>query len=168
MTLAARAKELGLEAARAVGEDDLALDAEDFAQVARELFATHPLRVVRLWNATGYELAAALATPELARVTELHLSRNRLTDADVEALVHSENVGSVVRLELGFCGLSGRTAAIVAKADPRRFVMPPTPKLIPGDPVASASGLVARAPRSRPRARGLPCSPRSSGFAGSM
>lgn len=121
MKLAGRAKELGLKGVRATGEDDLALDADAFAAVAKELFATHPLRVVRLWKATGEALVAALATPELARAKELHLTRNRLTDADVEALVHSPHVGGIAKLELGFCGLSGRTGSALARADPRRF-----------------------------------------------
>jgi uncharacterized protein (TIGR02996 family) len=121
MSLAATAKALGAKGVRATGDGDLSLDAEAFARIARELFATHPLRTVRLWKATGPELVAALARPELATVRALYLTRNRLTDADIEALAHAPHLDSLERIDFGFCGLSGRACAVLAKADPRRF-----------------------------------------------
>ena len=116
-----RVKSLGVKGARCASADDLAIDAADWAKLAPSITAQHAVRTLRLWKATGADLEAALATPELARVETLSLFRNRLDQADVEALVASPNLASVRVLDLKWCGLGGRTGAVLAAADPRRL-----------------------------------------------
>ncbi len=77
---------------------EITIDADAFVARAKELFAS-PVTVVHLTSAKG-KLGAVAAVPELARVATLDLSKQALTDDDLEQLLTSPHLRGLRVLNL--------------------------------------------------------------------
>lgn len=77
---------------------EITIDADSFVKNAKALFAW-PITVVHFTSAKG-KLGAVGAIPELARVATLDLSKQALTDEDLEQLLTSSNLRGLRVLNL--------------------------------------------------------------------
>lgn len=78
---------------------EVTLDADTLMRSAKQLFAAAPITVVHLTGAKG-KLGAVGAIPELARVATLDLSKQGLTDDDLEQLLASPHLRGLRVLNL--------------------------------------------------------------------
>jgi|SRR5579883_623014 len=88
-----------------------------FVQRADRLFASAPVRELRITRTTLEELAALASTPHLSRLNALDLSDRRLGDDAVRVLTRRPNVAALRTLRLRGCGLTDVAAFWLADTD---------------------------------------------------
>jgi hypothetical protein len=89
------------------------VDAATFLKLADAIFKYHPVRHLQLTGAAAV-IDALFASPHLARMRSLDLSKNKIGDHGVEALARSAHLGKLRWLDLSYNGITEKGAEALA------------------------------------------------------
>lgn len=108
--LADLVRAIGVKGARCDG-DSLGLDAYLWVRYAEPIAALGRVRSLQLFKAAGRDLEQALARPELAQMTALVLTRNRLLEPEAAMIASSPHLSTLETLDIARSSISGKSLA---------------------------------------------------------